>query len=238
MSDIHEFHERTISALKFRATALFFFFVIAIFSVFVITSVMQVNTVIRFISSEIALPTVKMVQGMIDGDAFKRLSISLDEEDTFYKEMREAMLDIKSRTGCLYLYTMAPVDETTYRFIIDGSAPPGHPDFSRLGALEKVDAYESVFFDVMGSKEILLGSIEQNERWGEIISAYGPIFNAAGETVGLIGCDIGASPITAWIRRQVLWQIGVITAFIVLGLAVYFLLVRKINGIYRTEPQS
>ncbi|MDR2470486.1 MAG: hypothetical protein LBD09_00030 [Treponema sp.] len=235
MSDIYAFRERTITALKFRATALFFFLVISVFSIFVITSVMQVNTVIRFISGQIAVPTVRLVQRIIDGDAFRRLSISLDEEDPFYEATRRALFDIKSRAGCAYLYTMAPVDETTYRFIIDGSAMPGERNFSTLGTIEDVSDYEAVFFDIMESKEIIVGSLEQNERWGDLVSAYGPIFNSAGEIVGLIGCDLEAAPITTWIRRQVLWQVGIISVFILLGLAVYLLLIRKIGGIYREE---
>ncbi|MDR2553691.1 MAG: hypothetical protein LBD31_11085 [Treponema sp.] len=230
MSDRFEALERARADLKFRVTVLFIFFVVSIFSVFVITSAMEVNTVIRFIGSRLAIPTVRQAQTVIDGDAFEKLRDSLDQEDPYYEAARIRLLDLKERSGSVYLYTMAPVDGRTYRFIIDGSAPPGDQDnFSPLGTLEDTSEYEDVFFDVMREKEIVLGSIDQNETWGKLISAYGPILNANGEAVGVIGCDLEAASIAAWIRGRVAWQMGIIAVFLIVGLAVYFMFLRRLD---------
>jgi methyl-accepting chemotaxis protein len=229
-SDKYEERERNIGSLKFRLTLFFIFFFIAIFAVFIITSVLQVNTVTRFICARLALPTVQKVSDIINGDDFEALSKSLDPGDPYYETMRLRMLAIKRDIDCLYLYTMAPVTDTLYRFIIDGSAPPDDEEnFSPLGAEEDVSGYDPAFFRTMQTQTTQLGPIDRDENWGTLISSYAPILNSAGETVGIIGCDLEADSITAWVRVQVLWQVGVVTVFVVLGLMVYLSLLRKIN---------
>jgi methyl-accepting chemotaxis protein len=222
--------EEDVSSLKFWITLFFIFFFIAIFGVFIVSSVLQVNTVTRFVCSQLALPTVNRVAEIIDGDAFEALSLSLDGEDPYYETVRSRMLEIKQQVNCLYLYTMAPVTDEMYRFIIDGSAPPDDEEnFSPLGAEEDVSEYDRAFLTTMRTKTLQLGEIDQNETWGSLISVYAPILNSKGEAVGIIGCDLAADSIIEWIRTQVAGQIVVVLAVDLLGLFVYLLLQRKIN---------
>jgi methyl-accepting chemotaxis protein len=221
---------RTSGSLKFRLTLFFIFFFVAIFAVFIITSVLQVNSVTRFICSQLGLPTVEQVQSLIDGDAFDALAKSLDEQDPYYEETRLKMLEIKERVNCLYLYTMAPKDESAWYFIIDGSAPPeDEENFSPLGSEEDISAYEPAFFDTINTQSIQLGRVDRTEDWGTVISTYGPIFNSSGKMVGLIGCDLEGDSVAAWIRTQVFWQLGVVVLFVIFALTVYILLLKKIN---------
>jgi methyl-accepting chemotaxis protein len=226
----HELKEKNISSLKFRVTLFFVFFFMAIIGVFIITSVLQVNSVTRYICSQLGQPTVEQVQALVDGDAFEALVNSLDEDDPYYEKARLQMLEIKERVNCLYLYTMAPMDETIWRYIIDGSAPPDDEvHFSPLGSEEDVSVWDEAFFATIQAKTIQLGSVDYQEDWGTVVSTYGPIFNSSGELVGIVGCDLAGDSIAAWIRTQVFWQLGVVTAFVVLGLIVYLTLLRKIN---------
>jgi methyl-accepting chemotaxis protein len=235
---LNENISRTSSDLKFRLTLFFIFFFIAIFAVFIITSVLQVNSVTRFICSQLGLPIVEQTQSLIDGDAFQALAESLDEDDPYYEATRLRMLEIKQRVNCLYLYTMAPVNQTTWRFIIDGSAPPeDEENFSPLGAEEDVSDYESAFFDTVTTRSAQLGQVDRTENWGTVISTYGPIFNSSGEMVGLIGCDFEGDSIAAWIRTQVFWQLGVVALFVIAALTVYILLLKKINRIIMYERE-
>jgi methyl-accepting chemotaxis protein len=235
MSDKYEIRDQITSGLKSRVTFLFFFFFISIFAVFIITSVMQVNTVVRFLGSQMAIPTVRLAQGIIDGDAFEALSKSVDKNDPSYETMRLRLLELREKSSCKFLYSMSRVNEKMYRFIIDGSDLPGGKDFSPLGTEEDVSEYESAFFKAMESGEIMLGSIEQSETWGRLISAYAPVRNSKGSVVGVIGCDLDASEVVSWIRQQVLWQAGMIAVFIVVGLAVYLVLLQRIDRIYQQE---
>jgi methyl-accepting chemotaxis protein len=232
MSDDYYTREDNISSLKFRLTLFFVFFFLAIIGVFIVTSVLQVNTVTRFIGSQLGIPAVQRVSGIIDGDRFEALSKSLDPGDPYYEGKRQEMLLIKEEFNVLYLYTMAPYTDTVYRFIIDGSAPPEDTEnFSPLGSEEDISEYGSAFEDTMREKDIRVDRLEQNEDWGNIISVYAPILNSSGDSVGIIGCDLEADAIINWIRSQVLWQVAVVGAFVLLGLAVYLSLIRKINQI-------
>jgi methyl-accepting chemotaxis protein len=239
MSDKYAIRERTIANLKFRITLFFFFFFIAIFAVFIITSVMEVNSVIHFIGERLAIPTVEEAAVMINGDAFEALSKSLDKNDPYYETTRLKLLDLKERNGCRFLYTMSPVKELSgnmYRYIIDGStSPDDEENFSPLGTEEDISLWEPVFVESLQTKRIVLGSIDQNDVWGQTVSAYGPILNSQGNVVGVIGCDLDATMITAWVRSRVYWQVGIVAVFIAIGLIVYIGLVRRISRIYEAE---
>jgi methyl-accepting chemotaxis protein len=236
---LNENMSRTSSGLKFRLTLFFIFFFVAIFAVFIITSVLQVNSVTRYVCSQLGLPTVEQVRSLIDGDAFEALARSLDENDPYYEETRLKMLEIKQKVNCLYLYTMAPMNETTWRFIIDGSAPPeDEEEFSPLGSEEDISDYEDAFFDTINTQSVQLGRVDRTVNWGTVITTYGPIFNSSGEMVGLIGCDLEGDSIAAWIRTQVFWQLGVVVLFIIVALTVYMLLLKKIDRIIMYEKEN
>jgi methyl-accepting chemotaxis protein len=230
---------RELGSLKFRLTLFFIFFFIAVFSVFTITSLLQINTVIRFVCSRIALPALTRTAEIIDGDQFEALSKSLDPRDPFYEETRLKMLEIKERVNCRYLYTMAPVGGSIFRYIIDGSAPPDDTEnFSPLGTEEDVSSYDSAFMETVRTKETLVGTIDQNELWGTIVSVYTPILNSSNKLVGIIGCDLEADSITAWIRTQAIWQIAVVAGFILLGVVVYISLLRKLDQVFELNNTS
>lgn len=218
------------NSLKFQLTLFFVFFFLAVIGVFIVTSVLQINTVTHFIGSQLGIPAVRRVSGIIDGDRFETLSKSLDPGDPYYVRTREEMLRIKEELNVLYLYTMAPYTDTVYRFIIDGSAPPEDTEnFSPIGSEEDISDYGSAFRDTIWEKAIQVDTLEQNETWGNLIAVYAPILNSSGDLVGIIGCDLAADVIIQWIRSQILWQVAVVGVFILLGLVVYLLLIRKIN---------
>jgi methyl-accepting chemotaxis protein len=225
-----EIRQQRIASLKFRITLFVLFFFFAIFGVFIITSVLQISTVTRFVCARIGLPLVNQVRNLIDGDAFEALSQSLDPLDPYYEETRLDMLAIKQTINCRYLYTMAPVSNSVYRYIIDGSTTPDDMEnFSPLGLAEDISAYDEAFFVTARTKEVQFGTIDQNEIWGNLLSVYAPILNSQGELVGIIGCDLEADTIIAWVKTQVLWQVGVVLIFTLLALGVYFSLIRQVN---------
>jgi methyl-accepting chemotaxis protein len=228
--DKYEVRLKNQNSLKFRVTLFFIFFFVAIFGVFIITSVLQVNAVTRYLCSQIALPTVEQARLLIDGDAFEALSKSLDESDPYYDTTRLQLLELKESINCQYLYTMAPVEASLFRYIIDGSAPPEDAEnFSAMGDEEDIGMWDVEAMAAFTTKTTKLGRIDQNEEWGASISAYSPIINSRGEAVGIVGCDLDATEIIRWIRTQVLWQLAVVIVTILLGLIVYISLLRRIN---------
>jgi hypothetical protein len=228
----YEQREKIVNSIKLRVTFFFIFFLIAIFAVFIITSVLQVNTVTRFVCSRLGMPAVQRVGAIINGDRFAAFCGSPDIQDPFYEEIRLQMLEIKERVNCLYLYTMAPVTDGVWKYVIDGSAPPDDEEhFSPLGTEEDISVYDDAFFKTIKEKSPQLGGIDQNEIWGPLISAYAPILNSSGDVVGIIGCDLEADAVIKWIRTQVIWQLGAVTILLLAGLVVYLSLNKRLSGL-------
>jgi signal transduction histidine kinase/CheY-like chemotaxis protein/HPt (histidine-containing phosphotransfer) domain-containing protein len=210
--------------------ALFFtLFVIAIFSVVIITSFQQILNVTTLICARQGMPINERVASFIDGDAFERLTKTLDRSDPFYERTRLYMLGLKREYNILYLYTMARREGTIYRYIIDGSGEPGEESFSDLGAEEDVRRYDKAFFKTMTTGESQFGELDNQDEWGWVISTYTPIFNSAGETVGIIGCDFEAETIYIQLRYQIIRQIVMSVIFIIIGVVVYISLFNQLN---------
>ncbi|MDR3335921.1 MAG: response regulator [Treponema sp.] len=205
-------------------TLFFFIFVIAIFSVVVITTIQQINGITELICSRIGLPIAERASAFIDGDAFERLCKTLDANDLFYEKTRQKLFDLKQETNCLYLYTLAPYTDTVHRFIIDGSATPEDAVFSPLGTEENVSAYDPPYAEAYRTKTFQFGHIDNQPPWGRVISTYVPILNSSGDAVGMIGCDYEAESIYQDLKNRVIKQIVFTVAFMIIGFIVYLFL--------------
>jgi signal transduction histidine kinase/HPt (histidine-containing phosphotransfer) domain-containing protein len=166
---------------------------------------------------------------MIDGDAFEKLSKTLDVSDPFYEETRVKLNALWKETGCLYLYTMAPVTKTVYRFIIDGSGDITDNSFSPLGTAEDVSKYDKTFFLTMGTGTTKPGGFYSNKIWGRVISTFQPIFNSKGDMVGVIGCDFEAQSIYENLLKEILIQLIIIGVLIFIATMAYISLVNGVN---------
>jgi methyl-accepting chemotaxis protein len=225
--------EKRKSSLRFQLTLFFIFFFVSIFAVFILTSVLQVNAVTRYVCSQLGLPVIDRAMAALDVDSFEALSKSLDPDDPYYEPTRKRLLQIKENSGCLYLYTMAQESGTVFRYIIDGSTDPGDlKNFSPIGSSEDLAEWDEAVLTTIRTKTTQLGSIDQNERWGATISVYSPILKPNGEMVGLVGCDIDASGVISWIQTQVFWQLGIVVLFSLAGLLAYIVIIRKTNRIF------
>ena len=221
--------EKTKSSLKFRILFFFVFFLLAVFAVFVITSVLQANTVTQFLGFRYALPAVEKAIEVIDAEAFQQLTKTMDDSDPYYIETQQKLLEIKEEANVTYLYTMAQQDRGMFIYVIDGSDVPGGEDFSALGDEEDISLWDRAALRSFNTGTLLMGTIDQSEEWGALISAYAPIINDAGEVIGLLACDIDATEIVNWIRTQVIWQLGIVLVLIVVGLAVYLGVIKMLN---------
>ncbi|MDR2049141.1 MAG: hypothetical protein LBP69_06775 [Treponema sp.] len=231
--DKFEEQEQRKSSLRFQLTLFFIFCFVSIFAMFIITSVLQVNAVTRYVCSQLGIPTVDRALAALDVDSFEALSKTLDPDDPYYETARKRLLEIKENSGCLYLYTMVQEEDTVFRYVIDGSTTPDDlKNFSPIGSSEDLTEWDEAALTVLRTKTTQLGSISQNERWGATISVYSPILKPDGEMVGLVGCDIDASGVISWIRTQVFWQLGAAVFFSLAGLVAYIIIIRKTNRIF------
>ncbi|MDR2136620.1 MAG: methyl-accepting chemotaxis protein [Treponema sp.] len=207
----------------------FLFFIAFVVVLLVLTTALNIGETIAITSSifaEQGVIVIQRAQAIIDGDRFEQLANSLDGDDPFYEETRQRLLELKESTAALYLYTMAPVGGPTYRFIIDGSAPPEDEDeFSPLGTEEDVGDYDAAFPKTWETKAIQAGPLMLQGDWGWLVSVYGPILNSRGDMVGLIGCDFEAGQLFTGLRQVIIRQIVLVLALVAAGVlfVVFFL---------------
>ncbi|MDR2766843.1 MAG: hypothetical protein LBB82_00790 [Treponema sp.] len=222
--------EKRPRSLKFQFTLFFVLFVIAVYSIVIITSLQQLVGITETIGYELGSPIVEETAALIDGDAFEALSLSLDPQDPWYEETRLAMLDVKEKTNCIYLYTMAPAGGPVFRYIIDGSAPPDDEEaFSPLGAEEDISSYLKPVLRTLETKTFQVSSLDFNNQWGWVVSIFGPVLNSAGEAVGVIGCDFKAEKIYDRLWSQITRQLIVSALFVIIGFIAYLYLVNGVN---------
>ncbi|MDR0669676.1 MAG: methyl-accepting chemotaxis protein [Treponema sp.] len=210
----------------------FLFFIIFVIALLGLTTVLNIVETIRISSSifaEQGIVIARQAQALIDGDRFERLANSLDGNDPFYEETRLRLLELKENTTAIYLYTMAPARGTTYRFIIDGSAPPDNEEeFSPLGSEEDASSYDTAFFKTWQTREIQAGDLMPQGSWGWLVSVYAPILNSSGNMVGLIGCDFEAERLLAGLRQEIIRQIVLDLVLIAVGVLFVLFFLRMI----------
>jgi signal transduction histidine kinase/FixJ family two-component response regulator/HPt (histidine-containing phosphotransfer) domain-containing protein len=185
----------TSNANRLKLNFILFFVLImtTLFTVVVITTIQQLGDATNLVCNSVAIPIAERAAAMVDGDNFEQLCRTLDATDPFYEETRLKLLALKEESGCTYLYTMdrSANNKSVYRFIIDGSAPPGDPGFAYLGSEEDVSKYDRRLLRIWETQipQFAVGSIAQ---WGSLMVAWVPLFNSNGKPVGIIGVDFQA----------------------------------------------
>ena len=216
-------------SLKINFFVLFTVFIVAICVIISLISIIQNTKMVTSIYSGQSLAIINKASELIDGDSFDALVNSMDGDDPFYEETRLRLLDLKNLSGCKYLYTMAPVNGSVWKYIIDGSTTPDNEEeFSALGTEEDVSSYGAIFFQAFKTKETKISKIENQDEWGWMLSTYSPIINSKGDAVGIIGCDFDASEIVAEITKQIVIQVVVGVLAIAIGFAIMIFFMRII----------
>jgi hypothetical protein len=222
--------EKAPRSLKFQFTLFFVLFIIAVYTIVIITSLQQLVGITEAIGYELGASITEEASALIDGDAFEALSRSLDPQDPWYEETRLALLSVKEKSGCLYLYTMAPAAGAVFRYIIDGSAPPDDTEaFSPLGTEEDISGYLKPVLRTLETKTQQISSLDFNTQWGWVVSLYAPILNSSGEAVGVIGCDFKAESIYERLWSRIAQQLILSAVFIAVGFIAYLYLVNGVN---------
>jgi hypothetical protein len=217
-------------SLKLQFTLFFAFFVVAIYSMVIITSLQQISWITETLGANRGLPIVEAAAAVIDGDSFEVLSKSLDPQDPYYEKTRLALLAIKEQSDCTYLYTMAPAGGSVFRYIIDGSAPPDDEEnFSPLGAEEDISSYLKPVLQVMEEKTKPLSRLDNTTQYGFLSSTWAAILNSSGEAVGVIGCDFRVENLVGRLWFRMWRQLIVCAVFSILGFVAYLYLVNRMS---------
>jgi len=216
-------------SLRFLFITFFSAFIIAISVISAVTGINQLSSAVIDTFTDQGLQIVEKAASFVDGDAFEKLTISLNENDPFYEETRLRLFQLKENSGCFYLYTMAPKKDNIWRFIIDGSAEPDDEEhFSHLGEEEDTSEYDIAFRKAYENGITAASKLVYHEGWGWLISIYTPIRNSKGVIVGIAACDFDGhhlhDAITASEKKQLIFG-GIYLCF---GLLLLLFFMRKI----------
>jgi methyl-accepting chemotaxis protein len=218
-------------SLKVRFIIVFALFIVALCVTTSVTAIRTTSKIAAEIFGDQGRFAVEKAAASIDGDRFEALASSLDPEDPFYEETRIKLLTLKEFSSCVYLYTMAPVEGNTWRYIIDGSAPPDDTEnFSALGEEADVADYDDAFFASWESGEMRAGQPVDQGEWGWLVSIYLPVKNSAGASVGIIGIDFKAETLVTELRTEAIRQTIMGAVSVLLGISILLLCLKMIFG--------
>ena len=222
-------------SLRTRFIIVFGLFILlscSIMGVFSAFSIIQTGVAL---CSEQGLPIAQKADEAIDGDKFEALCNNLSVNDPYYEEARIALLNIKKTINCQYLYTMAPVGGTIYKYIIDGSCEPSDTEnFSPLGTHEDIAGYGEGPLLAMQDGDFHSSGLEKQEQWGYTISTYKGIKNSKGKVVGFIGVDFNVESILEMLIRRVIYISIVTVLILIIGIVLITLFTSRIFGTMKT----
>ncbi len=216
---------------------------IIVFGLFILLSsiIMGIFAAVSIVNTGVALcseqgkPIAEKVSSLIDGDKFERLINNSSANDPYYEETRLALLEIKEVANCQYLYTMAPVGGTIFKYIIDGSCDPSDKEnFSPIGTHEDIAGYGEGPLKAMADGGSYSSGLEKQEQWGYTISTYKGIKNSSGRVIGFIGIDFNVETILQMLFKRIISIAIVSLIVLVIGIALIMFFTNRIFGTMKT----
>lgn len=133
------------------------------------------------------LGVAKTASLIINADDFSLLKTRQDEKTEEYYQIRKKLQDIKkANSQVLFIYSLRPTKEkNVYEFVVDADKEPYH-----IG-----DKYDVAGQDAIKKalKFPITESDYESNRWGKYLTAYAPIMDVEGKTVGIVGVDFAVS---------------------------------------------
>ena len=188
------------------------------------SSYTQISSGMVEIGVEQAKMAADIAVTVVDGDLLVGLQPG-DENSRAYKSVLESLRTIQKTCGIEFLYTLYTDGETVYY----GVDTDESEDQCAIG-----DEFESSYEELAGvfaGEEYVQDYIDESE-YGDLISAYCPIYNSKGEVVAILGSDYNASNISARIAKN-LRYITILAAIAIVGAVVIltFIIGRIVKGL-------
>jgi methyl-accepting chemotaxis protein len=141
-----------------------------------------------------ALNITRSAISFIDPEKFNGLQTADDMESEYYLELRNKLNEIKSYTGLKYLYTMRRTADGDYIYVVDGM---NLEEASLLGDIDNdMSSSMKKCFNGQEGYDLDIGN-----SWGDLATAYVPIENDSGETIGILAADIDAGYMVEHLKK-------------------------------------
>lgn len=158
---------------------------------------------------------------LIDGDALAALATPSQENSPQYLTIQKTLAAVQQGDADIrFVYTMRRTPHGQVAFVVD--TPP--IDYNSNGRVDPDERMAHLGETYKDSTPSLLAGFERpsaepqpsSDEWGLLLSAYAPIRDSRGVSVGLVGVDMLASRL-AELRHQFLMQSLLILVGVVLG---------------------
>lgn len=156
----------------------------------------------------------------IDGDIldnYTQTSVSTQES----KMMLEKISNIKETSGMAYLYLLR-TDKNKVYYIMDTADTASSSSYGQ----EFEESYENLA-GVFQGEVYVQESIESTE-YGDLITAYLPVYDRAGKVVAVMGCDYDASEVVGILQLTLLELIGTGSVCTIIGIIVLNIMIGAI----------
>ncbi|MCR5127954.1 MAG: SpoIIE family protein phosphatase [Lachnospiraceae bacterium] len=153
--------------------------------------------------AENAMANAKTVSSFINGEQVLGY-LESGEKDLYYNAMLDMLNDIRINSKLKYLYVCVP-EEEGYRYIWDAGDPDSEEGVRDLGDFDEYYGGGAEFMlgvfqaaknhqeEEMVTEDSVL--VTKHPEYGEVASAFAPIYNAQGEAVALSAVDISIESI-------------------------------------------
>jgi methyl-accepting chemotaxis protein len=146
----------------------------------------QVSDNLMDVMKNDTMELVSSAASYIKGDLFEQIEPGM-EDSPAYIEVYDNLAHFRDSTSLEYIYTIKKQADGSWVFVVD--TDPEDPaaideEFESTGSIETAIQGQTTADDEFYTDE-----------WGTHLSAYSPVYNQAGQVVGLVGIDISADDI-------------------------------------------
>ena len=174
--------------------------------------------------SKQAFDFARTAANIIDGDRVLEY-VETGEKDDYYYEILDFLNVTQYETNLKYYYVFVPYEDDLV-YVWDAVNVEGACD---LGQHEKYMSEESkaATFEIFRQNPPEKISIQKDETYGHIASAYSPIFNSSGEPVAVVGVDLSIPGFRKTIMMYMLLVVAAIFTITLVALTLFYSSVEK-----------
>lgn len=125
-----------------------------------------------------------------DGDLHQQITKPEDKGTENYEKARAPYMNIlKANPNIAFIYTLIEIDSKFY-FVLDSQIPPEGEEEDTSAVMEEYTDYTQTLKEAITQQKVLVEEEAYTDDWGTFLSGYAPIYNSAGQYLGIVGVDI------------------------------------------------
>jgi len=143
-----------------------------------------------------AVAVAKRAAENIDTEEFKKIQTAQDMKSPEYIKIKDMLEQARINQELKFIYTLRQDSTGKFTYIVDASEEP-----EAVGTVES--GYDEVYTKAFASSNgYTENRIDVSDEYGALVTAYYPIKDKAGNTIGLVGIDSGVDSEYAAIKSM------------------------------------